>query len=729
MTEGCVGVLKRTCSSRESKAVLAVALLAMLVFLPSLATGFVFDDAQLITSNEYVHSWRWLPRAFGTHLWDVSRVLDVTETRRYYRPLVTVSYLVIWMLAGARAWAFHLVNVLLHGATAGLATRAALRWTSSTFCGVLVGLIFAVHPSRTENVTWISGRTDVLMMFFVLVALEAFAAFERYRADRPERAWLAFAGGLLAVIAGVLSKEPATMVPLLILADRTTSKPPRASRIPLLVTSVMCAAYLLVRAIYFPPETNVVRTFTPLHFLVTTGAYVQRVVVPWPPTMYYHALAYGPSGPIYPLWLVVLGAATAVAGVVMLVLAWRRERTAFWLIVATGLFMGPLLNVYFTGMNVSAQDRFLYAPLLFGSAAVVALLRAPMQRLAQRRATRLIVGGVVLSWTLLVAIRTLDYRSDQTFWEAELHYNPTHPFVLQSVARNAAERGELTTAYEYFRRSTLPESRKYFLADNPSAHFQQAVVLAAILPDGRVEELSLIFQELWRLVEPAKAPSRQTVFGFEIGFPVKDLEELATHKSLHWDIVLLATRLGDFARAEQVFRGITDDALLPSGSPLNDALALARLGKLSDARAVYQKLRERSQELASLVPAHDLETFAGRLERAEQLAMERDRAPTPAMRSAIEAVRLAELGAYFAALRALEAGGALDDQEVRPLVIQLLVACRLERAARARAAQDLGADRADVVVREMRDALPPRLRDMKPVERDLSDVLRRAKSF
>lgn len=723
------GAPERPRLSREHAAVLGVALVATLVFLPSVATGFVFDDALLVTSNEYVHDWRWLPRAFTTHFWDVTRVADAAEVRRYYRPLVTVSYLVVWMLAGARAWAFHLVNVLLHGATAGLATRAVLRWTSSTFWAVTVGLVFAVHPSRTENVTWISGRTDVMMAFFVLVALEAFAGFEKRRADRPARAWPFFAAGIVAVVAGVLSKEPAAMIPVLLLADRAAAGPKsRPSRLPLVVTSVLCVGYLAARALFFPPETDVERVFTPMHALVTVGAYVQRAVVPWPPTMYYHALVYGPAGPIYPGWLVAVGAGVAAAGIAALVLAWKRSRVAFWLLLATALFMGPLLNVYFTGMNVTAQDRFLYAPLLFGTAAIAALFREPLERLARRRTAAIAVAGIALGWTILVEVRTLDYRSDQTFWEAELRYNPTHPFVLQNLARTAAGRGDLATAYDYYRRATLPESRRYVLIDDPGAHFQQAVVLAALLPDGRVEELGLLLDELWRVVDPAKVPARRTLYGFEVGAPLSDFSRVSKEKGLYWDIVLLATRLGDVARAERVLRELPEHSVLASGSPLNDALALARLGRFAEARAVHEMLRKRSAELAELVPAQELASFAARLGRAEELAAERDQAPAPEMRSAIEALRLAELGAYLAALRALDAGGALDIPQVRPLVLQLLVASRLDEAARDRAATEVGPERADAVVRELREALPARLREMEPVPGGLRDVLARAAS-
>ena len=96
-----------------------VAVLTALVFLPSVTGSFVFDDVPLISNNEYVQSWQHAGRAFRTHFWDISLYEDAAEMRgnaelrQYYRPIVTLTYLPNLVLADGKAWAFHLVNVLL----------------------------------------------------------------------------------------------------------------------------------------------------------------------------------------------------------------------------------------------------------------------------------------------------------------------------------------------------------------------------------------------------------------------------------------------------------------------------------------------------------------------------------------------------------------------------------------------------------------------------------------
>ena len=109
-----------------------------------------------------VHGWRGLLSAFAGHFWQTQDLGTQGIGLTYYRPLVTVSFVLNWLLFGGAAWGFHLVNLLLHASAALLATRVALRWLGRPWLAVLVGVLFAVHPTRSESVTWIAGRTDLL---------------------------------------------------------------------------------------------------------------------------------------------------------------------------------------------------------------------------------------------------------------------------------------------------------------------------------------------------------------------------------------------------------------------------------------------------------------------------------------------------------------------------------------------------------------------------------------
>jgi hypothetical protein len=44
---------------------------------------------------------------------------------------------------------------------------------------LLASILFALHPIHTESVAWISGRTDVLMTFFFLLAFLSYLTYEK----------------------------------------------------------------------------------------------------------------------------------------------------------------------------------------------------------------------------------------------------------------------------------------------------------------------------------------------------------------------------------------------------------------------------------------------------------------------------------------------------------------------------------------------------------------------
>ncbi|TYO99947.1 hypothetical protein EDC39_101107 [Geothermobacter ehrlichii] len=126
----------------------------------------------------------------------------------YYRPLLMLTFVVDYMLWGQEPSFYHLVNILIHAANACLIfllTESLLKvgdeegepgpWP------LLAGLLFAVHPIVTESVDWISGRTDLLGCFFVLLATLAIVAANRRRN-------LGFVIlGVGAMILAIMSKE------------------------------------------------------------------------------------------------------------------------------------------------------------------------------------------------------------------------------------------------------------------------------------------------------------------------------------------------------------------------------------------------------------------------------------------------------------------------------------------------------------------------------------------
>src|SRR5450756_2451072 len=93
-------------------AVLLAVALALAVHSRSLGHAFMSDDGKLILDNPQVTQGGHLRELFTTDWFDTGGAGRIG----YYRPVVKLSLRATWAIAGGRAWAFHLGNVLSHAA-------------------------------------------------------------------------------------------------------------------------------------------------------------------------------------------------------------------------------------------------------------------------------------------------------------------------------------------------------------------------------------------------------------------------------------------------------------------------------------------------------------------------------------------------------------------------------------------------------------------------------------
>ena len=238
---------------------------------------------------------------------------------------------------------------------------------------------------------------------------------------------------------------------------------------------------------------------TPAFGLLTTWAYVERFVFPWPQTFFDRPLLAGLDGSLVPLKFLVLGVLTVLGMLALSVRAWRRDRPAFWLLVATVALLGPLLNFTDAGVGVTTSDRFLYLPLLSFSVAVFRLWRPLAIRWSQQRPALLTGLGVLAIWIAIVEVRMLDYLDDETFWLHEMKLDDRNPFVLGHMRSLYARRGAIEEAYEISKRTMSPEGARYVNLTTPPARAQRylyALALhAALTADGDAKTLAQINSE------------------------------------------------------------------------------------------------------------------------------------------------------------------------------------------------------------------------------------------
>jgi hypothetical protein len=90
--------------------------------------------------------------------------------RYYYRPLVTLSFLMDAQWSALNPFGYHLTNIALHGVSTAL-VFLLLRQLQISNGGARIGsALFAAHPALVSVVAWIPGRNDSLFTIFALAA-------------------------------------------------------------------------------------------------------------------------------------------------------------------------------------------------------------------------------------------------------------------------------------------------------------------------------------------------------------------------------------------------------------------------------------------------------------------------------------------------------------------------------------------------------------------------------
>ncbi len=130
----------------------------------------------------------------------------------YYRPMVMLSFKLDYQLFGLNSFFYNLENVLIHILNALLVICLTVQLTGQRRLGVLVGLLFAIHPIQWEAVANISGRAVLLCTLFSLMAFAAFAAYQQKQ--KIILLVLSLAGFTVALFC----KESAGVLPMALLA-------------------------------------------------------------------------------------------------------------------------------------------------------------------------------------------------------------------------------------------------------------------------------------------------------------------------------------------------------------------------------------------------------------------------------------------------------------------------------------------------------------------------------
>jgi protein O-mannosyl-transferase len=187
---------------------LAICVVCSLAYFNSLTNPFIWDDQALVVKNTLIRSPQNLGLSFTNDLF-----FGETTSSNYYRPLQTISYIFDYYFWRLNPLGYHLSNIILQINVSFLFFLLAFNLSTSLAISVSAAILFAASPVHTEVVTYISGRAETLMAFFVILAL---LLFIRSQNKESKQGSLFYFLSLVSFGLSLLSKELAIVFPLII---------------------------------------------------------------------------------------------------------------------------------------------------------------------------------------------------------------------------------------------------------------------------------------------------------------------------------------------------------------------------------------------------------------------------------------------------------------------------------------------------------------------------------
>lgn len=432
---------------------LALVIIAVLPYLNTLANGFVYDDDVQVLQNPFIRNFSHLRQIFTTSVFSYQG--GAQGVTNYYRPLMTLGYLLCHAVFGFHAFGFHLVNIVLNVLVVCLVFAVTRRLFHDRLLAFIAAALFALHPIHTEAVDWIAASTDLeLALFFLL----AFWFYLRLNGREERRTLLLLSGMVVSFALALLSKEPAATLPALATIYEHACRDDR-KKTGWRVKLGRYGPLWVVLAVYIVVRTRALGLFAPVvsRPQMTSGAvlmaacaligrYVEKLV--WPVHLSAAYVFPASIGALLPRILIGIGIVIVCAA--LMAYFWRRERRVFFAFAWFFLTLAPVLNARWMPEFVFAE-RYLYLPSI-GFCWVVGWLAVRAARRAARAPNlwrRALVGAACALAVLLAArivLRNRVWKNDFTFYTRTLEAAPNAVVLRNNLGKYYWDRGNVAEA-------------------------------------------------------------------------------------------------------------------------------------------------------------------------------------------------------------------------------------------------------------------------------------------
>lgn len=412
------------------------------------------DDWPIIAENPNLDGVKHIGDFFTSGVWNNSGIPG-DQDDFLYRPVFLLALLLGNTLSGGEPFGFHILNLSLHSINTLLVFFLVLKlgsgnaqltrsmpppktvpdalqppahlFSKETIPALFAALVFAVHPTHTESVSWIAGITDPLVTLFLLGAFLCYLKFQ----DKNQ--YVFFGLSMLLFCLALLSKETAVMFPFLIITYTVIYSRNIKDRLfltNLSISILMLIAYFIVRKIVL--GTGIALSGFSFSGLVLVfeffAEYIKLLFVPWPINYYYTV----PEQGILQLWGAIVCLALIVPLVTLIAKRGFKDKIIFFAITWVILTLLPSLSLAFHE-NPNFSVRFLYLPSAGLSLMLPCIILPAYERhknvtLAVGACTLLVLSGITIKSNQI-------WQNEEVFYQHAREVTPEHAGPVSGLAK------------------------------------------------------------------------------------------------------------------------------------------------------------------------------------------------------------------------------------------------------------------------------------------------------